>query len=358
MPNNFQEQRSFTPKRSLGQNFLIAPKIAEHIAKIAANSTRNTSNGPIANCYLPITSVLEVGPGKGMLTKELLRHFEKVIAIEKDDNLALLLEQTFKKEIKTGHLELVHGDALDYFKEDGGRRTEDATRDVTRTSASILRTSRPYVVAANIPYNITGELLRMFLTTKHKPKSITVLVQKEVAERIAKNKGKESLLSLSVKVYGQPSIEGKVPRTLFRPVPNVDSAVLHIANVSNSFFEALTSRRCHPRENGDPENDHATLDSRLRGNDTNADGNKDSNENDSRNCDRTADVEKRFFELLKLSFGQKRKFLSNNLSSKYTKEQIANAFAGAEIAEKARAEELTIKQWGELLLQLEEKGER
>ena len=153
----------------LGQHFLTNPGIAVRIAEA----------GQVRKGDL----VLEVGPGKGILTEALLNKGARVIAIEKDPAMVTLLKKRFVKEISSNHLTLVEDDARDLFVRDPG-----------------LGQKGNYKVVANIPYYITGELIRMFLTAKHPPTTIVFLVQKEVAERVAREK-KESILSLSVKVY-------------------------------------------------------------------------------------------------------------------------------------------------------------
>ena len=94
---------------------------------------------------------------------------------------------------------------------------------------------KPYKVVANIPYNITGLLIPFFLESTSQPLSITFLVQKEVANRICSKDKKESILSLSVKVFGTPLYVEKVSRSLFRPAPNVDSAIIHIKDIHQGF---------------------------------------------------------------------------------------------------------------------------
>ncbi len=286
-------EQHFFAKRSLGQNFLIAPKVAERIA-LLASSGHDVSR----------RVVLEVGPGKGMLTRELLKRAEKVVAIEKDDRLYELLQTSFSKEIKLGRLQLVHGDAVNLLGL-GNWKSE------LENPNSEFLIPNSYTVAANIPYNLTGELLRLFLSAEPKPASVTVLVQKEVAERVVAKDGKESILSLSVKAYGEPHFEGKVPRTLFRPVPGVDSAILHIANVSNAFFDTLL-----PRFN---------LSSKVEG---------------------------AFFALVRLGFAHKRKFLLSNLADLHDRTKLVAAFENIGIQKTARAENLTLSQWSALFVAL------
>jgi 16S rRNA (adenine1518-N6/adenine1519-N6)-dimethyltransferase len=148
-----------------------------------------------------------------------------------------------------------------------------------------------YKLIANIPYYITGEITRRFLTATHKPECIVLLVQKEVAQRIADIK--ETILSLSVKVYGTPKKVMTVKKEFFSPSPKVDSAIISISNIQNPF----------------------------------------SNEKD----------EVRFFEIIKKVFGQKRKKLNTTL--KDYKEQIKN---WEEIKDK-RPEEIGVEEWKEIV---------
>ena len=191
-------------KKTLGQNFLINPKIAERIVR-----DTNISDNDI---------VLEIGPGTGNLTKYLLAEAKRVIAVEKDDNLFSDLQNKFSEQIKSGNFILVHGDILDFgFKK-------------------YKLKVKTYKLVANIPYNITGAILKKFLSSREKPSSMTLMVQKEVADRIIARDRKESLLSISIKLYGEPKILFKVGRGNFYPLPNVDSAVIFINNISKNNF--------------------------------------------------------------------------------------------------------------------------
>ena len=156
--NSIFGSRTSRPKKSLGQNFLMHARIAERIAN-AANLSRESV-------------AFEIGPGTGMLTRELLKIAKKVIAIEADEELFEKLRIDFANEIASGKLELVQGDI----------RTFD-----------INSLPRGYELVANIPYYLTGEIFRMFLESENQPRTMTLLVQKEVAERIARTK-KESIL--------------------------------------------------------------------------------------------------------------------------------------------------------------------
>lgn len=251
-------------KKSLGQNFLMH---------------RQTANRIVAAASLPGgAAVLEIGPGTGMLTRELLSAGHQVTAVEADYLLVETLTETFSKEIEEGKLVLISADIRNFD-----------TKDVPD----------PYHVVANIPYYITGELLRTFLTAPHQPKSMTFLVQKEVAERIARQKGKtakESLLSLSVKAFGTPKYCFTVPRGAFMPAPNVDSAVLHIADIGRGSFEDLQE-------------------------------------------------EDRFFEVLRAGFAHKRKRLAKNLEEHWPRESIEAAFLAEGLQPDVRAEDLSLASW-------------
>ncbi len=219
--------------------------------------------------------IVEVGPGDGALTSELIARGAHVIAIEKDIRLIPILNKKFMREITEKKLRLYEG-------------------DIQTFSLSRMKLPIKYKVIANIPYYITGILLKKFLTDSHQPTLIVFLTQKEVAERIAKST-KESILSLSVKVYGTPTLIKKVPRHSFVPVPKVDSAILQIKNISRNYF----SDQLH---------------------------------------------EKRFFELLRSGFGQKRKFLKKNIE-RVLGSSTKKAFEKAGISDKARAEDVPLKQW-------------
>lgn len=245
-------------KKSLGQHFLHSP----HYLKLIADAANIKKGEP----------VLEIGPGDGALTAELLARGARVVAIEKDSRLIPILKEKFAGE----NFELHEGDAL----KDGPWET--CLKD------------RPWKLVANIPYYITGALLKKFLSEKSQPLMVVFLVQKEVAERIARSK-KESILSLSVKVYGAPRYIKTVPRGAFSPPPVVDSAILRIENISRKNFP-------------------------------------------------TAAREKKFFELVRAGFAQKRKLLKKNLEPMLG-ENAAHAFARAHIPENARAEEVHLPQW-------------
>lgn len=193
-------------KKSLGQNFITSQKIVDDIVDASKINAEDV--------------VLEIGPGKGMLTETLLEKAGKVIAIEKDDDLIEPLKEKFDKEIAEGKLTLVHGDALEINID------------------SVIHGN--YTIVANIPYYITGALFRKFFSEENLPDRIIVMVQKEVAKRIVARDNKESILSMSVKAYGTPRIIQKVPARFFTPRPKVDSAVLEVSDISRDFFKTTS----------------------------------------------------------------------------------------------------------------------
>ncbi len=162
--------------------------------------------------------ILEIGPGKGVLTGKLLNEAHKVIAIEKDEELFQILEEKFSDEVKYEKLELINGDILKFEPKNYN-----------------LKKGR-YKIIANIPYNITGAIFKKFLSSDIQPERMILLVQKEVAERIVARDNKESILSLSVRAYGTPKYIKKVHKRFFSPVPKVDSAIIAIADISKNNF--------------------------------------------------------------------------------------------------------------------------
>lgn len=200
--------------------------------------------------------VLEIGPGEGVLTEKLLDTGATVIAIEKDDRLIIPLNERFSREIKAKKLILIHGDVLDLVQKDS------ISPNLAQLLAENDKNGAGYKLIANIPYYITGEIIERFHTVPNSPNTLVLLVQKEVAERITaksvKNNepGKESILSIAVKMYGIPKLVSIVPRGAFRPAPNVDSAVLSITGVKHfgspkvekEFFDILHAAFAHKRK--------------------------------------------------------------------------------------------------------------
>jgi 16S rRNA (adenine1518-N6/adenine1519-N6)-dimethyltransferase len=255
---------------NLGQHFLQDESVADDM--VAASSVSDS------------TTVLEIGPGKGILTKKLISQARRVIAVEKDPELAESLRKRFAEDIANDQLHVETGDIRDF-------------------SLQTLISEKVYSVVANIPYYITSDLIRNLLTAAKKPDHITVLVQKEVAQRIVAENGKHSRLSLFVHAYAQPRIVRTVQPNAFSPLPNVDSAILSLENISNSFFF-----------------------------DTNADA---------------------LFELIRVGFQHKRKTIWNNLKVSYEESILENALNNCDVDKQLRPERLALKQWQCLLKALQ-----
>ena len=257
-------------KKHLGQNFLKSKKIVERMVRDSLVEENDT--------------VIEIGPGKGILTEELLKRAKEVIAIEKDTALLDHLKEKFADEIKEKKLSIINEDFLKF-------------------NLNKKNLKGGYKVVANIPYYITGEIIRKLLESKNQPKSLTLLVQKEVAKRIVAHEKKESILSLSIKSYGAPKITEVVKKNMFNPAPKVDSAVITISSISKIFFTTNNIK------------------------------------------------EEKFFEIIKQGFSQKRKRLKNNLS-KFGKEKIDSIFNSNNIDDNVRAEDLSLDTWAKIVSNL------
>lgn len=254
-------------KKHLGQHFLNSKTVLKRMVGVASVQASDT--------------ILEIGPGKGVLTHALLETGAHVIVVETDLEMIPFLETQFAEQLKTSQLKIIHADILDVEVSD--------------------YISSSYKLVANIPYYITGEIIRRFLTAKQQPTSMTLLVQKEVAARIARDP-KGSILSMSVKAYGVPQYIETVPARYFSPPPKVDSAILHISNISKRFFENI--------------------------------------------------LEDRFFKVVKLGFSNKRKKLINNLASFGSKDSLSGTLKSLGLHENIRAEELTLEDWRSLATEL------
>jgi 16S rRNA (adenine1518-N6/adenine1519-N6)-dimethyltransferase len=255
-------------KKSLGQNFLKSKAALRAMIEAAK----------IGNERRKESVILEIGPGKGALTEALLEQGAHVVAIEKDVQLIELLQEKFKEKIADKYLEIISGDALELDP-----------------STLISPVHSAYQIVANIPYYITGQFFKHYLTDVSQPKSIVVMVQREVAHRIVARDKKESLLSLSIKCYGTPRYVMTVQKEYFSPAPKVDSAIIAIENISRNFFDTIT--------------------------------------------------EEQFFNTIKTGFAHKRKVLINNLEAISSREKLQSVFAKLNISEKIRAEDMTLADW-------------
>ncbi len=217
-------------RKGLGQHFLIDEEVLELIASAAE--------------LTPADVIVEIGPGLGVLTKELARQAGWVVAIELDNKLATLLKQTLAS---FDNITIINADVLQVkpailLEEQKDRFPQAVNR---------------YKVVANLPYYITSPVLRHFLEASIKPQIMLVMVQKEVAEAIAARPGQMSLLSVSVQFYGEPRIISYVPAQCFYPAPEVDSAILRIdlypqpavaVTDEGSFFELVRAGFTAPRK--------------------------------------------------------------------------------------------------------------
>jgi len=259
----------FKTKKSLGQHFLNSDIVPKWLA-LAAN-------------LKPGETVLEIGPGTGALTKELLKQGVTVIALETDKRALEVLDTEFAEEITAGKLILKQQDVREF--------------DLSELKLK----NHQFKIVANIPYYLSGHLFRTCLDNDLQPNCLVFLVQKEVAKRITvdlKRGEKESLLSLSVKVFGEPKLIRTVSRGHFNPPPKVDSAIIAITNINSDNFKSFSREQ--------------------------------------------------WFQLLHLGFGQKRKQLVSNLSHKIERTTVANTLSTLGIKKDVRAEDLSLEKWLEL----------
>ena len=300
---SFLQQNDLSPKRSLGQNFLVDETYLDRIISAAE--------------LTPDDTVMEIGPGLGGLTKRLAQAANQLIAIELDNRLIELLRAEFADQ---PHVNIVHADILDVslpsLLANNERSASEqpapaaTASDLTASDLTVANgatASAPtiaaspahsYKVVANLPYYITNAVLRHLLESETPPTSAVVMVQKEVAQRVCAAPGKLSLLAVSVQFYARPTLVHHVPAGAFYPRPKVDSAILHL-----DIFPKPVLAHVAP---------------------------------------------KKFFRIVKAGFGQKRKQLLNSLSSGLgkPKDEIAAIMATAGIDPKRRAETLTIPEWG------------
>lgn len=188
---------SVKPNKIMGQNFLIDENVLKKIIEIANIKPKDT--------------ILEVGPGLGILTMELAKKAKYVIAIEKDKKLCEILKQILKNQ-KINNVKIVNKDVL----------------KIQNSEIESKFKIQNYKIVANIPYYLTSPLIRKFLEAENKPSEIILMVQKEVAERICAQPPKMSLLAVSVQFYAKPEIVFSVSKNSFYPTPKVDSAIIKI----------------------------------------------------------------------------------------------------------------------------------
>lgn len=267
------ERFGFSFKKSLGQNFLIDLNILNRIVDFAELSEHS--------------GVIEIGPGIGALTEQLAKRVKKVVAFEIDQRLLPILKETLESY---PHAKVIHQDIL--------------KANVNEVIQEEFEKGQDLMVVANLPYYVTTPIIMKLLTDPLPIRGIVVMLQKEVADRIAASPGTKDYgsLSIAIQYYTDAKVVMTVPKTVFIPQPNVDSAVIQ-----------LTKRSKPPVD---------------------------------------VQNEKFFFDVIRASFAQRRKTimnnLSNSLSDKINKKDIENALAAAQIDPKRRGETLTIVEFGRL----------
>jgi 16S rRNA (adenine1518-N6/adenine1519-N6)-dimethyltransferase len=246
------------PKKELGQHWLTDRLVLEDIAETAD--------------IQPTDTVLEIGPGLGTLTSELLRRAERVIAVEFDPDLARKLPGQYPGK----NLTVLNEDILSY---------------------DLSALPKDYVVVANVPYYITSKIIQKLLTADNKPRISVLLVQKEVAERVAADPGDMSILAVSAQLYAHTYLGVEVPREFFTPPPKVDSQVIVLETRQAPLVPA--------------------------------------------------DIEKSLFRVVKAGFSAKRKKLRSSLSGglAISKPDAESLLTRAGLSPEKRAEDLSIDDW-------------
>jgi len=257
----------------LGQHFLID----EEVLKLVTSAAELT----------PSDVVMEIGPGLGVLTRELARQAGWVVAVELDSKLVAILKQMLSA---LNNVTIVNEDILKV----------DPAALLQEQRARFSSAKNSYKVVANLPYYITSPVLRHFLEASVKPELMVVMVQKEVAEAIVAEPGEMSVLSISVQFYGEPSIISYVPAQCFYPPPEVDSAILRVIPYPQPMV-AVTDERS-------------------------------------------------FFQLVRAGFSASRKQLCNSLAQGLglPKAEVLSLLAEGGIVPQRRAETLSLDEWARL----------
>jgi 16S rRNA (adenine1518-N6/adenine1519-N6)-dimethyltransferase len=273
------------PKKSLGQHWL----------KDRAILTKITAYASIKG-----NTVLEIGPGLGFLTSVLLAEADKVVAVEYDTELARKLPASFPGK----NLEVVNADFLQYDLE---------------------QLPKGYKVVANVPYYITSKIVQKLLTAKNQPSEIVLLVQKEVAERLAAGPGNLSILGISAQVYAKVTLGEVVPASMFTPPPKVDSQIV-IFHPIGSFAGST------------PAKESANTSAPLQG-------------RPLQNLQADPANEKVFFRLVKAGFSSPRKKVVSNLANGLHMERakVEEWFNDLGLDTNLRAQDLSIANWQQLL---------
>ena len=284
------KEKDIKALKSLGQNFLVDEKVLNKIVQTAELGRNDLA--------------IEIGPGLGVLTRELSKKCRQVIAIEKDKKLVELLEKEFTQDGSTGLKPQWSQRVISPLDKKRLGKIKIINDDILKINLEELikkySSDKKYKLISNIPYYITSPIIKFFLENEIQPKIIVLLVQKEVAERICANAGKLSILALSVQIYGKPEIIEYVDKSSFYPEPKVDSAILKISEIKKEF----------------PDNYYREI-----------------------------------FRIIKIGFSSKRKKLVNNLSAGLCidKDRASEILLKAGVNLNARAQELELGDWERLL---------
>lgn len=272
------------PKKSLGQNFLRDTNVLQKIIK-AANLKADDF-------------VIEIGPGEGILSFEILKKTQGLIMVEKDDGLAE--EVALKFQISNIKLQKKSKIQNCKFQNNRGIISGDIL-EINLPELIEKNNFKNYKLVANIPYYITSPIIQLFLETKYPPTEMVLMVQKEVAERICASPGQMSILAASVQYYAEPKLLFYVDKKSFYPVPEVDSAVIKI-------------------------------------------------ETRGKNKEKSEDEIKSFFRVVKAGFSSKRKTLLNNLSNSLHLDRkiVEETIRKAGFWPTQRAQELSVEDWKKL----------
>lgn len=251
--------------KSLGQHWLKDRGILRHIADCAELNDEDT--------------ILEIGPGLGTLTSELLRRAKSVVAVEFDEGLARKLPAQFP-----------------------GKNLEVVNEDILHFDLSSLPVG--YKVVANVPYYITSKIIQLLMTASNRPAVVVLLVQKEVAERVAAKPGGMSILAISAQVFAEASLGEVVGAEFFTPPPKVDSQVIILKTRTQPLVDAA--------------------------------------------------MEKQFFKVVKAGFSAKRKKLRSSMSGGLgiSKQRVEGILSQSGVSPDARAEDLSVDQWLDITNQL------
>ena len=257
----------------LGQNFL---RNEEVLKKIITSADLKAND-----------NIIEIGPGEGVLTQELIKKAGKVLAVEIDNNLFSALDSRLRGN---DNIKIINEDILKINLPELIKKNDFENLPAGRQG---------YKVIANIPYYITSPIIQLFLETEFPPQEMILMVQKEVAERICSQPGQMSILSISVQYYAKPEILFYVDKKSFYPIPEVDSAVIKISKIKNQ---------------------------------------------ESRN---SKEETRKFFKVVKAGFSAKRKTLINNLSNSFhiDKKELEEKLAKIKITPRQRAQELRVEDW-------------